>query len=53
MKLLSITVLKTIGIPESGKSLLEESRILSFGIRNSAQGIQNPANDWNQKSEVH
>ena len=24
-----------------------ESGILGFGIRNTARGIQNPANDWN------
>ena len=25
-----------------------ESGILGFGIRNTAQGIRNPTNDWNQ-----
>ena len=32
---------------EFGKVLLVESGILGFGIRNSAQGIRNPTNDWN------
>ena len=31
-------------IPESGKSLLVESWILGFGIRNTAQGIRNSTN---------
>ena len=34
-------------IPESGKIFLVESGILGFGIRNTAQGIRNPTNDWN------
>ena len=29
-------------IPESGKIVLVESGILSFGIQNTAQGIRNP-----------
>ena len=32
--------------PEFGKVLFEESGILGFGIRNSAQRIRNPTNDW-------
>ena len=32
---------------ESVKFLLVESGILSFGIRNTAQGIRNPTKDWN------
>ena len=28
-----------------------ESGILGFGIRNTAQGIRNPTNDWNQGSQ--
>ena len=27
--------------------------ILSFGIHNSAEGIGNPANDWNPESKFH
>ena len=51
---------KVIWIPQSGGSLLVESKItgniclwnpqsgiLGFKIRNPAQEIQNPANDWN------
>ena len=35
---------KRIWIPESVKFLLVESGTLGFGIRNTAQGIWNPAN---------
>ena len=48
--------LKGNGIPDSGKSLLVESRIgenflmgseiLDFGIQNTAQGIWNSTNNW-------
>ena len=41
---------KGIRIPEQAKCLLTESRILGFGTRNTAQGIQNPNStdkDWN------
>ena len=51
-------------IPESGKVLLQvgsgihhiftvKSGILDFGIRNTAQGIWNPTNDWNPESKFH
>ena len=30
-----------------------ESRILGFGIQNTAQGIQNPTGDWNAGSKFH
>ena len=30
-----------------------ESGILSFGFRNTAQGIRNPFNDWNLESKFH
>ena len=30
-----------------------EIGILVFGIRNSAQGIRNPTNDWNPESRFH
>lgn len=33
--------------------MLVESRILSFGIWNSPQGICNPTNDWNGESKFH
>ena len=32
---------------ESGIILLVESRILGFGIWNTALGIRNPTKDWN------
>ena len=38
---------------ESGKNLHVESGILSFGIRNTAQRIRNPTNDWNPESKFH
>ena len=54
---------KGICIPESSKfllveseireNLLVESRILGFGIRDTARGIRNPTNDWNPKSTFH
>ena len=36
-----------------GNFLLVESGILGLGIRNTAQGIRNPTNDWNTKSKFH
>ena len=34
--------------------LLVESGILGFGIRNIAQGIRNPSNDWTDpESQFH
>ena len=44
---------KVIRISKSGKSLLVKSGILGYGIRNTAQGIWNPANDWNLESKFH
>ena len=44
---------KGIWIQESWKFLLVESRTLGFGIRNTAQGIWNPANYWNPESKFH
>ena len=44
---------KGIRILEPGKFLLVESGILGFGIRNTAQGIRNPTNDWNPESKFH
>ena len=43
------------GYPESGgiKDLLLESGILSFGIRNPAQEIHNPPNDWNLEFQFY
>ena len=41
---------KVIRIPECGEFLLLELDILGFGIRNSAQGIRNPFNDWTPES---
>ena len=40
-------------IQVSGKFLLVESEILGSGFQNSAQGIKNPANDWNPQSKFH
>ena len=50
-------------IPESGKflladtgigeNLLAESGILGFRIRNTAQGVWNPTNDWYPQSKFH
>ena len=59
-----ITPCKVIRIPESGKFclwnpnstvefVLVELEILDLGIRNSAQEIRNPANDWNPESKFH
>ena len=42
-----------IRIPESKKFLLVESGILGFWIRNTAQGIGNPTNNWNPESKFH
>ena len=39
-------------ILESGE-IFVESAILGFGIRNLAQGIRTPANDWNTESQFH
>ena len=43
---------KGIQIPTSGKFLLVDSQILdlSFGMRNTNQGIRNLAIDWNPES---
>ena len=38
--------------PDSGKILLMESGIPGFGIRNTAQGIANPNNEWNPESKT-
>ena len=38
---------------ESQKVLLMESGILVFGIRNTAQGIRNPVNDWFSESKFY
>ena len=39
------------GIRNPGKFFLVESGMLDFGIRNTAQGIWNPAKDWNPESK--
>ena len=40
--------------PESEKIVLAESGIFrGFGIRNAAQGIRNPTNDWNPELNFH
>ena len=38
--------------PQSGKIWIMESGILGFGIRNTARGIQNHANDWNAEYRI-
>ena len=38
--------------PQSEKIWIKESGILGFGIRNTARGIQNPANDWNAEYRI-
>ena len=35
------------------KRLAVESGILGFGIRNPAQGVWNPTNDWNPLYRFH
>ena len=42
-----------IPIPEWGKFLPLESGVLGFGIRNTAQEIRNPTNDWNPESAFY
>ena len=44
----NIAPCKGIWISESGKFSLVNSGIQGFGIRNTAYGIRNPTNDWNQ-----
>ena len=44
----NIAPCKGIWISESGKFSLVNSGIQGFGIRNTAFGIRNPTNDWNQ-----
>ena len=39
--------------PESRKVLLVESGTLDFEIQKTAQGIQNPSNNWNPGSTFH
>ena len=43
----------TFKVRESGKIWVMESRILGFGIQNTAQGIQNPTKHWNSKFKFH
>ena len=31
---------------------IKKSAILGFGMRNTAQGIRNPTNDWNPESKL-
>ena len=44
---------KGIWILESENFLLVKSENFASGIRNTAQGIRNPTNNWNPKCEVH
>ena len=39
-------------VRESRFRNLGNSGILGFGIRNAAQGFQNPTNDWNPESKT-
>ena len=43
---------KGIQIPEYVKFLPVDSGILGFRIRNSAQGVQNPDDDWHPESST-
>ena len=49
----TVTSYKEIRVPEFGKFLIVESGILGFEIQNTAQGIQNPTNDWNPESTFY
>ena len=49
----TVTSYKEIRVPEFGKFLVVESGILGFEIQNTAQGIQNPTNDWNPESTFY
>ena len=42
----------SLRVPEFGKNLPVESGVLGFGIRNTAQGIPNPTNDWNPEFKL-
>ena len=44
---------KGVRIAESVKILPVESGILGFGIRNTAQGVRYPTNDWNPEPKFH
>ena len=44
---------KGIWILESRKFLRVEFEVLGCGIRNKAEGIRNPTNDWNPESKFH
>ena len=46
-------IIRESGFPESGKFLPVKSGILGFGIRNTAVGVRNATNDWNQESKFH
>ena len=47
------TPCKVIQILEYNKFLLVESRVMGFGIPDSALGVQKPANNWNPESKFH
>ena len=49
----SIAPCKGIRIPKSGNVLLVGSGILGFGIRNTAQWIWNPTENWNPESNFN
>ena len=52
--MVNVASCKRIGISEFGKFLLVESGFLGHGVRNIAQGIRNPFNDWtNPQSKFH
>ena len=44
---------KVIWILEYNKFLPVESRVMGFGIHDSALGVQKPANNWNPESKFH
>ena len=46
-------ILGEFGFRNPGKFLLIKFEILGFGIRNTAQGIRNPTDNWNPESKFY
>ena len=53
MTIILLTPHKVIWILEYNKFLPVESRVMGFGIHDSALGVQKPANNWNPESKFH
>ena len=49
----SLKSLHVMRIPECEKFLLVESGLLGFGIRNTAEVLRIPDNNWNPESKFH